>query len=424
MHDHCPIFPKVDFEIAVVMVRERLEQSHASWSQGCPPEEKLLVCHECKSAETPCEHRKVQNAKKLHEWFMTTVVVGMDDTADGLYCPNTGEAQLPWQQWSGRDASARLRDGMWAGFAYQWVAEPVTGKSNRDLKKVNGTSVVTGGYRGEGVEPQSAAAEFRRVAVEGGKWEGPLSYPPETLTPMHYVSKVRDDDSVKWRLVTDAKTSGHNAACVKSTATYPSVNDAIALMSRNSVTVKVDEVDAFLGKPRRAVERDCVSVVSPGTEDCFHHCYLVFGTTCGPEIQMDCSSDVIRMRRDGWGDQPMELGPAATKWLPEGEVPQEVGSANGVVMMDDYHASVRVKDITDTTYPEGWYEYDQIAGLLARLGIASQKEAGKSDVGVGLSFKGIVLDQVADTASVPPLKMGSICRQMRKLMAEVRANGG
>jgi len=49
------------------------------------------------------------------------------------------------------------------------------------------------------------------VATRTHKWEGPLSYLPQMLTPMHYVPKERDDRSLKWRLVFDCKKSKHNA---------------------------------------------------------------------------------------------------------------------------------------------------------------------------------------------------------------------
>ena len=71
-------------------------------------------------------------------------------------------------------------------------------------------------------------AELKRYEVEVGALEGPLSYKPHIVAPMHCIVK---EETGKVRVCYDANNSGLNEHCYKLPTKYYYLSDAIEMLT-------------------------------------------------------------------------------------------------------------------------------------------------------------------------------------------------
>ena len=78
--------------------------------------------------------------------------------------------------------------------------------------------------------------------MEVGALEGPLSYKPHIVAPMHCVIK---EETGKVRVCYDGKNSGLNEHCYKLPTKYDYLSDAIEMLTPGCWLASVDLKDAF-----------------------------------------------------------------------------------------------------------------------------------------------------------------------------------
>lgn len=188
---------------------------------------------------------------------------------------------------------------------------------------------------------------------EPRRWEGPVSFPPPTVTEQFNVQKdeleICADGAEIWKIknrpCTDVKRAGQNAASTADATTHYSrdVDAAKAWIPGGTIT-RVDERDAFLAQGTHWTEHGVVTVVRPGTlphadarrqdwdEHLYRACMWFFGGKRFPNKQMFLSNLTRDMRRRGFGRTRYECKDVKA-------VPCDRPCVWVLLIMDDYGGS-------------------------------------------------------------------------------------
>jgi hypothetical protein len=112
---------------------------------------------------------------------------------------------------------------------------------------------------------------------------------------------VLDDDGnfvvkTKGRIIFNASSTNMNRIYGKSPTGYDDAHTAISALTPGALQATFDETDAFLMKPINWRYRLGVVVSAPHNEGELHAmCYVPFGVTFGPQVQMKYSREVCAM---------------------------------------------------------------------------------------------------------------------------------